>query len=55
MCIQKTLNKFMVYGPAIQNSNEDLTSSQKYSLDSSICGSAIHAGIINNKDGGNVI
>lgn len=52
-CREKTKDKMPVTGPSI--GENDPNAPYKYSLDSSICGSAIHAGLISDIEGGNVI
>lgn len=44
-----------IIGPSIQNGESDDWFLDIYSLDSSICAAAIHAGIISEQTGGNVI
>lgn len=51
-CIGITNNAMQVFGPA---DNTDEFSPRIYTLSSSICASAIHAGIITNDEGGDVL
>jgi len=51
-CIQLTENTMVVFGPA---ENMDEKSSRIFNLKSSICGSAIQSGIIDNEEGGDVL
>jgi hypothetical protein len=51
-CAQKSDNKMSVMGPAAKT---DSKSNRIYVLDSSICGSAIHAGVISDAEGGDIL
>mmetsp|Transcript_71293 Transcript_71293/g.153817 ORF Transcript_71293/g.153817 Transcript_71293/m.153817 type:complete len:161 (-) Transcript_71293:1742-2224(-) len=51
-CISVTNGGMVVFGPAEQ---VDEFSARIYTLDSSICGAAVHAGIINEQEGGDIL
>lgn len=51
-CLETTDNKIVVFGSA---ENKDEKSARIYTLSSSICGAAIHSGIISNAEGGDVL
>lgn len=51
-CILLTDNNMLVFGPS---ENMDDKSARIFQLSSSICGSAIQAGIINEQEGGDVL
>lgn len=51
-CLEKTDNKILVIGPELA---KDEKSKKIYSLESSICGAAIHSGMMNEAEGGSVV
>jgi len=51
-CLELSDSKIVVFGSA---ENKDEKSARIYTLNSSICGAAIHSGIISNAEGGDVL
>jgi len=51
-CLEIVQNKFLVIGPETQIDDH---SNRIYSLESSICGAAIHSGLMNDIEGGSII